>query len=343
MTSSRILHTSTYLSADNSVVIAGGNNVVSYTNPLISTEMYNPSTGCFQLGLNMPRARCSHTADILPAFSDYILFAGGSGTTGILSVADLFNPITGNTLTLSLTAARYAHASALFGSSQLVLIGGVGSTGTTLSSGDAMFSGSSSTFFSVTNNMSVPRISHTVTRLSNTSGIVLVVGGQYYATSELYYAASNIFFSLGSGGTMSAARAFHTATYLPAFNKVLITGGCYDGWTYLNTISLFDVPTLSFTSLTSTMSTRRSWHTATLLPNGKVLIVGGNNNTMASSSCDLVDPANHYLTTPAANLNIGRYQHTATLISDNNTGTVLICGGTTNSANVLNTCELYIV
>jgi hypothetical protein len=343
MTSARIVHTSTYFPPDDSVIIAGGTNVIPYTNPLISTEIYNPSTGCFQVGLNMPRTRCSHTADILPAFSDYILLSGGSGLTGALSVADLFNPITGSTLTLSLTATRTAHGSALFSSSQVVLIGGINSAGTTLSSGDAMFSGSSSTFFSVTNNMSVARVSHTVTRLGNTSGIVLIVGGQYYATSELYYGASNVFFSLGTGGTMSAARAFHTATYLPAVNKVLITGGCYDGWNYLNTMSLFDVQTLSFITLTSTMSTRRAWHTATLLPNGKVLIVGGNNNTIASSSCDLVDPANNYLTTPAANLNIGRYQHTATFIPDNDTGTVLICGGTTNSANVLNTCELYIV
>jgi hypothetical protein len=343
MTSPRILHTSTYFSPSGTVLLAGGSNVLPFVNPLISMEIYNPSTGCFQVGLNMPRARCSHTTDILPGFANYILFSGGSGSAGAISVADLFNPIGGYTITFSLTGSRYAHGSAVFGSSQVVLVGGIGSTGTTSNSGDAMFSGSTSTFFSVTNNMSVPRIYHTVTRLGNTSGIALIVGGQYYATSELYYGASNVFFSLGTGGTMSAARAFHTATYLPSVNKVLVTGGCYDGWNYLNTMSLFDVATLSFTTLTSTMSTRRAWHTATLLPNGKVLIVGGNNNTIASTSCDLVDPANNYLTTPAGNLNAGRYQHTATLIPDNDTGTVLVCGGTSNSANVLNTCELYIV
>ncbi len=339
LSTARIAHTSTYISQNNSVLIAGGD--LSAT-ALISTEQYIVATGCFQTGLNMPRARYSHTADILPAFSDYILFAGGAGTSGILSVADLFNPFTGNTLTISLTAARYAHQSALFGTSQLVLIGGMNSTGQ-LNTADAMFSGSTSTFFSSANTMTVPRLSHTATRLGNNSGIVLIVGGQYYATSELYYSASNVFFFLGAGGTMSAARAFHTATYIPSLDQVLITGGCYDGWNYLNTMSLFDVATLSFITITSTMSTKRSWHTATLLPNGQVLIAGGNNNTLASSSCDLVDPANNYLTTPAGNLNIGRFQHTATLIPDNSTGTVLICGGTTTGLNVLNTCELYVV
>ena len=114
------------------------------------------------------------------------------------------------------------------------------------------------------------------------------------------------------------------------------------GFNFLSTMTLFDAGTLSFTALPNTMSTKRSWHTATLLPNGKILIVGGHNNTIATTSCDLVDPNNNYLLTAAGNLNTGRYRHTATLIPDNSTGTVLICGGT-DGTNVLNTCEIYIV
>jgi len=271
----RILHTSTYISQDNSVLISGG---LYGATVLISTDKYIPSTGCFQTGITMPRARRSHTADILPAFPNYILFCGGYGTATILNVADLFNPITGTTLTLSLTTVRYAHASAIFGSSQLILVGGIDST-SQLKTADAMFSGSTSTFFSTTNTMNVSRSDHTATRLGNNSGIVLVAGGRdsntYYPYTELYYGASNIFFPLGTGGTMPTARAYHTATYLPTFNKVLITGGHYSPWDNLNTMILFDAGTLSFTTLTSTMSSKRSWHTATLLPNGKVLVVGG--------------------------------------------------------------------
>lgn len=337
----RILHTSTYISQDNSVLIAGGLTAA----PLISTEKYLPSTGCFQAGLNMPRARRSHTADILPAFPDYILFGGGVGTTAILNVADLFNSITGSTLTLSLTATRYAHASAIFGSSQIVFIGGIDTTGQ-IRTADAIFSGSTATFFNTTNTMAVSRSDHTATRLGNNSGIVLVAGGRdgntYYAATELYYGASNMFFPLGSGGAMPSARAYHTATYLPSYDKVLVTGGHFSGWDNQNTMALFDVATLSFTTLTSTMSYKRSWHTATLLPNGKVLIVGGTNNVVLLTSCDLVDPANNYLTTPAANLTTARYQHTATLIPDSNSGMVLICGGS-NGAVTLNSCEIYIV
>ena len=70
MSTPRQYHTSTYISQDNSVLIAGG---LSGT-VLITTEKYLPSTGCFQSGLTMPRARRSHTADILSAFPDYVLF-----------------------------------------------------------------------------------------------------------------------------------------------------------------------------------------------------------------------------------------------------------------------------
>lgn len=339
LTSARIQHTSTYYPNDHSVLIAGG----FLGSPLITIEKYLPSTGCFQAGLSMPRARRSHTSDILPAFPDHILFAGGVGTSIILNSADLFNPNTGQTLTLPLTSGRYAHESALFGSSQLAVIGGINSAGTHSNTGDAMFSGLNSTFFSVTNTLNSVRIDHTVTRLGNQSGLILVVGGQYLSTSELFYGASNVFIPLGSGGTMSSARAYHTATYFPSLDKVLIIGGHTDGWNSQNTMTLFDVPTLSFTSLTSTMSTRRSWHTATLLSNGKVLVVGGHNNSITLTSCELVDPLNNYLVTPVANLNIARLRHTATLIPDNSTGTVLICGGTTNGVAALDTCELYVV
>jgi hypothetical protein len=83
-------------------------------------------------------------------------------------------------------------------------------------------------------------------------------------------------------------------------------------------------------------------HTATLLPNGKVLIVGGYNGG-SLRTCELIDPSNNYSVTLAANLTTNRYYHTTTLIPDNYNGTVLVCGGY-NTANIpVNTCELYFV
>ena len=45
---------------------------------------------------------------------------------------------------------------------------------------------------------------------------------------------------------------------------------------------------------TGNLGTARKNHTATLLPNGKVLVAGGNNST-ALSSAELYDPASEHV------------------------------------------------
>jgi len=66
-------------------------------------------------------------------------------------------------------------------------------------------------------------------------------------------------------------------------------------------------------------------HTATLLPNGKVLIVGGRStNNAPLPTADLYDPAAGTFF-PTGNMTVGRTGHTATLLRS---GKVLITGGT---------------
>src|ERR1017187_4439744 len=62
------------------------------------------------------------------------------------------------------------------------------------------------------------------------------------------------------------------------------------------------------------MVTARYNHTATLLPNGKVIVVGGRDSNNVSLACaELYDPATGTWTTTGS-LNIARYDHTATLL-----------------------------
>jgi hypothetical protein len=101
--------------------------------------------------------------------------------------------------------------------------------------------------------------------------------------------------SFSATGDMSSCCEHHTATLLPG-GKVPVAGGaniltlehaCVPRTESMSLASteLFD-PTNGAFALTSSMRTDRSGHTATLLANGDVLVIGGvdaNNNPLASA------------------------------------------------------------
>ena len=343
MTVTRAYHSSTLISQDNSVLITGGYN----GGILMSVERYISSTGCFQSMRDMSSARYVHTADQLPSLFGYVIIAGGCGIGGAIGFADLYHPITGNILTITLSTPRYEHTSTILSSSQIVFIGGISSSGVLLNSGDMLDTRLNSSIVSITNNMTSAPAFHTATLLGNTSNVALIAGGleggSYLSSAVLYLGLSNAFIPLGSGINMPSACAYHTATYLPPpIYKVLITGGRNSG-TYFNTMLLFDISTLTFTTLSSTMASPRHLHTATLLPNGKVLLIGGHTGVTALATCEIVDPFNNYSVIFAANLTTNRYVHTATFIPDSGSGTILVCGGYNAVPVFLSTCELYFV
>jgi len=177
--------------------------------------------------------------------------------------------------------------------------------------------------------MAIGRGYHTATLLHNGKG--LVVGGSQefsaLSTAELYDPASRTW---SRAGTPIGARVDHTATLLRS-GKVLLVGGARSlptfGLDILASAELYDPQTNSW-SPASTMRTPRAKHTATLLDDGRVLIVGGVGDLTSESarvlaSAELYDPvSNSWSAVPS--LAQARAWHSAVLLADHR---VLVLGG----------------
>jgi hypothetical protein len=122
-----------------------------------------------------------------------------------------------------------------------------------------------------------PRWQHTATLLNN--GKVLLTGGldgafAPLASADLYDPVTETFNGTGS---MQAPRVNHTATLLQN-GQVLIAGGTTDpSFGAYNTAELYDPVTGRFTAVGSTLRNARYAHTATLLKDGRVFLIGGRN------------------------------------------------------------------
>lgn len=167
---------------------------------------------------------------------------------------------------------------------------------------------------------------------------VYLRGGEFAMRSNLVvFWAMSSFISLAQSpgtftatGNMTTARAFRTATLLQD-GRVLITGGVRSGSgpeIALESAELYDPGSGTFQS-TGDMTTGRKLHTATLLPDGRVLIAGGTGaGGEALTSTELYDPATGAFTHTGAMI-AARAFHTAILLSN---GRVMMVGGHSRSA-----------
>jgi hypothetical protein len=280
MTAARVGYTATLL-GDGRVLVAGGTDDAS-------AEVYDPVSRTFTSTGSMTTPRDGHAAILLP--DGRVLITGGEQScqncgnagTQVLSSAELFDPSTGTFAKTGAMATRRAGQTAILLRNGLALVLGGGNMGDPDDSAAELYNPANGTFHK-TGAMVMPRWGFTTTLLVD--GRVLVAGGDGrccspnpyapVASAELYDPATGTF---SLTGPMGIARAEFTATLLLT-GQVLIAGGRSQptGPTAPDLLAsgeLFDPTSGNFTPA-ATMTSARLSHSATLLPSGRVLLVGG--------------------------------------------------------------------
>ena len=170
-------------------------------------------------------------------------------------------------------------------------------------------------------------------------GSVLVTGGEGGDRSaDRYFPALDRWIPMPS---MATPRWGHSATVLRD-GRVLVAGGvhvagCCEYTAHAQT-EIYNPISNAWTA-GPTMRTARYSHTATLLDDGRVLVVGGNGGAPGGqmASAEIFDPGRGAWNA-APDMSVARAGHTATAWAD---GKVLVAGGLFRYSDPLPTAEIY--
>jgi hypothetical protein len=187
--------------------------------------------------------------------------------------------------------------------------------------------------------LGIPRAGHTATLLP--SGKVVVAGGDPTGTAEIYDPGANVW---TLAAPMPQVRYDHAAALI-AGGRVFVTGGAtrppmgispHGAQPAQLPAAIYDPSSDRWTGAATPQFDRPVYPTATLLRNGRVLVVGGqymyNSPDQRAETSELYDPtANTWSAVPPETRTLARQYHTATLLPD---GRVLVAGGVLNDRSV---------
>ena len=334
MKHAREFHTSSVLSNGKVLVVSGAKG----DNAIRSSELYNPSTHTWTTAGNLKHPRYFHTASAL-LDGKQLVTGGGNNDDDILNSAELFDPTTENWTTIQhMHEPRAFHAALTLSNGKVLIIGGA--NGTNISRSAELYDPSTGNW-TFTGSMVSPRELPTASILPN--GKVLVAGGSpddstMLNTCELYDPSTGLWTATGS---MNQERIFHVAVTL-LNGKVLVIGGGVGNQHLigLNSTELYD-PLTGVWTTTGSMKYPRMLHTASLLPDGNVLVVGGTDN---ETNRNIYNSSELYNSSTgvwldAGDMLISRAGHTASLLNNRN---VLISGGGGTNWTALRSAELYV-
>lgn len=325
-------HTSTLLPSGE-VLVVGGRDAFS-TGATNTADLYEPASQTWSAVGPMTHVRLSHTATLLA--NGNVLVAAGTDRTPPMNTTEIFNSSTRTwSPGPSMSTARHRHAAARLLDGRVLVVGGA--TADTFLASAEIYDPIANTWTSAPS-MSIARAAPTATRLAD--GRVLVVGStgaNAAGSAEVYDPVAN---SWSATPNMSAPRwVRHTATLLTN-GKVLITGGAGPGRVGNSYGELYDPQTNTW-SQTSPMINLRDFHTAALMADGKVIVIGESN---ASSQQPPLLPLSEFFDPMTGSwsaglpLGVGRNDVTVTVL---NNQAVLVVGGMQGFTTPLTLTEQY--
>ena len=321
------------------VLVSGGLGLAN-SFALATAEVYSLAAKAWTATGGLVNGRYSHTATLLN--NGNVLVAGGTAMNYAINSAELYatnlaSPATATwSATGAMAAARTTHAAVQLKDGSVMVVGGYDPMqGQSLAGVEIYAPGSGA--WTATGSLGTPRSSHTATVLADQLTVV-VAGGTGGSGNSGVLGSSETY----AGGTwtpfpgLGSARYYHTETALPD-GTVLVAGGI--GASGMPSSILYDPAKRTWKPTSGAMVTPRKYHTATLLVDGKsVLVTGGQDalgTTLASS--ELYDVQLGTWSAVTAPMNAARQFHAATLQEDS---TVLVTGGL-GTGGALKSAELY--
>lgn len=219
------------------------------------------------------------------------------------------------------------HSATLVQDGTVILAGGSRGLGT-LSDAIDRFDPRTGTLSRV-GSLAAGRSSHVACGLA--SGGILITGGLVnFGDARAVEIIDERTGASSGGGSMSVPRIAHAAVTLTG-DRVLVTGGYTSGERSPLGISdsaeIWEPATRRFRRLSARMLMGRAAHTATLLADGRVLVVGGYTAAPAYRFAEIFDPADESFTAVAQDLPL-RANHTAHAQA----GGILVLGGETTAS-----------
>ncbi|MEO6597314.1 MAG: kelch repeat-containing protein [Planctomycetota bacterium] len=301
MNTPRALHAAATLN-DGRVLFAGG---VDGTGAVTTAcEIYDPIANTFTAVASLNGPRAGHAAATLA--DGRVMVAGGTITftdlttaiTGVLNTTELYNPATntwaagpnigGRRLVPAmtrLTTGPNAGRVMISGGIEATILFGIPIALT--STNKAQIHNPTTNAWANAANMPVGRAFHQDNQVTLADGRVLLTGGVLVpdllnaanaasiANADIYNPASNTW----TAGTMTHARTGHSATRLPN-GQVIVCGGSeglISAAVSLDAVARFDATTNTWTDL-APMTATRVGHTAAVLPDGLLVLLGPGTN-----------------------------------------------------------------